>query len=62
MRDCPEAIFGQHGAADRDGNCPWCGMRIEPRARMPRLNPTVESEQSHWYRTFYDPDYGNGLL
>lgn len=28
---CPEALHGQHGDPNTNGNCPYCGERIAPR-------------------------------
>lgn len=28
---CPEAVYGDHGAPNTSGNCPYCGLRIGAR-------------------------------
>lgn len=54
---CTESVTG-HGLTDRDGKCPWCGIKTE--SKMSRLAPqigaTTDIDDSYEY--FWDPDYG----
>lgn len=55
--ECPETGVGmrQHGPADQQGRCPWCG-----RAYVSPTPPAVSSgpsELAEAYGTFYDPDW-----
>lgn len=36
--NCPEALYGQHGEADRDGRCPYCRAKIGPKMMRPGMD------------------------
>jgi hypothetical protein len=54
---CPESVSGC--SAGGNGNCRWCGRRVDGGARRPsRITEPTELGQE--YRRHYDPDYGTG--
>lgn len=53
---CPDTVAGDHGPADAQGICPWCGARYTHVSPAPPGQPVL-GEIEAAYRTVYDPDY-----
>lgn len=35
---CPEAVYGTHGEADRDGRCPYCRAKVGAKMMRPGMD------------------------
>lgn len=54
---CPDSVTG-HGSANLNGNCPYCGYKLEPKMRRlaPQIGATAELDDAYGYH--WDPDFG----
>jgi hypothetical protein len=50
---CPESVSG-HDNGDRNGNCTWCGKRVNSAIRRPEKFEV--SDLTEAYETHYNPD------
>lgn len=41
---CPEALYGEHGAPNTSGNCPYCGLHLG----RSRVASTWEPDLDDW--------------
>lgn len=54
---CPDTAMGRHGPLDGRGRCPWCRQKVDAAQPAPHRF-AEESELTHAWSEYYDPDYG----
>jgi hypothetical protein len=58
--DCPDAAYGYHSLATREGRCIWCGQLLKGPMPKPLRWTRFRSDLEDAYRRAWDPDWGSG--